>query len=255
MTTVDRDGVAISYTVHGTDTGRLPLLLTHGYSASAGMWKPNIDALSADRVVVTWDIRGHGETASPDGPAAYSQDLSIGDMAAILDACGFERAAIGGLSLGGFLSLAFRLVHPERAAALLLFDTGPGFNRDEPREQWNEIARGFAVEFDERGLDALVASPEVAGGAHDPAGLANAARGILVQHDNRVIASLPTIDVPTLVVVGEFDRQFLNAADYIAAKVPGADKHVIANAGHASNIDQPAAFNRIVTEFLTTVDT
>ena len=171
-------------------------------------------------------------------------------MAAILDACGIERAAIGGLSLGGFLSLAFRSAHPERTAALLLFDTGPGFNRDEPREQWNEMARGFAAAFDERGLDALVASPEVAGGAHDPVGLAHAARGILTQHDNRVIASLPEIDVPTLVLVGEHDRQFLNAADYIAAKVPGAVKHVIADAGHASNIDQPAEFNRIVTDFL-----
>jgi pimeloyl-ACP methyl ester carboxylesterase len=250
MSELDRDGVAISYLVHGTDTGRTPLLLTHGYSASAGMWKPNVDALSADRLVVTWDVRGHGESASPDEPTAYSQELSIGDMVAILDACGIERAAIGGLSLGGFLSLAFRLEHPDRTAALLLFDTGPGFNRDEPREQWNEMARGFAASFDERGLDALVASPEVAGGEHDPAGLAHAARGILTQHDNRVIASLAGIDVPTLVVVGEHDRQFLNAADYFAAKIPGAVKHVIANAGHASNIDQPAEFNRVVTAFL-----
>jgi pimeloyl-ACP methyl ester carboxylesterase len=250
MTTIDRGGVAISYTVHGIDTGRAPLLLTHGYSASAGMWEPNVGALSADRLVVTWDIRGHGQSASPDDPAAYSQVLSIGDMAAILDACGIGQAAIGGLSLGGFLSLAFRLEYPERTVALLLFDTGPGFNRDEPREQWNEMARGFATSFDELGLDALVASPEVAGGDHHPVGLAHAARGILTQHDNRVIASLPDIAVPTLVVVGEHDRQFLNAADYFAAKIPGAVKHVIADAGHASNIDQPAEFNRLVTQFL-----
>jgi pimeloyl-ACP methyl ester carboxylesterase len=251
MSVIDRDGVAINYDVFGTDTGRIPLLLTHGYSASAGMWKPNVDALSADRLVVTWDIRGHGDSASPDDPTAYSQELSIGDMAAILDACDIERAAIGGLSLGGFLSLAFRLEHRDRTAALLLFDTGPGFNRDEPREQWNEMARGFAASFDERGLGALAASPEVAGAEHDPVGLAHAARGILTQHDNRVIASLTEIDVPTLVVVGENDRQFLNAADYFAAKIPGAVKHVIASAGHASNIDQPAEFNRLVIEFLT----
>jgi pimeloyl-ACP methyl ester carboxylesterase len=250
MSFVDRDGVAINYLVHGADTGRTPLLLTHGYSASAGMWKPNLDALSADRLVVTWDVRGHGDSASPDDPTAYSQELSIGDMVAILDACGIERAAIGGLSLGGFLSLAFRLEHPHRTVALLLFDTGPGFNRDEPREQWNEMACGFAASFDERGLDALVASPEVAGGQHDPIGLAHAARGILTQHDNRVIASLADIDVPTLVVVGDHDRQFRNAADYFAAKIPGAVEHVIADAGHASNIDQPAEFNRVVTQFL-----
>lgn len=252
---LDRDGIAISYTVHGVDTGRTPLLLTHGYSASAGMWRPNLDTLSAARLVVTWDVRGHGESASPGDPAAYTQALSLRDMAAILDACGIGRAAIGGQSLGGFMSLAFRLEHHDRTAALLLFDTGPGFSRPGPREQWNEMARGFAAAFDERGIDALTASPEVAGGRHDPVGLAHAARGILVQHDERVIASLPAIDVPTLVVVGERDRQFRNAADYLAAKIPGAVKHVVAGAGHAPNIDRPAEFNRIVTDFLDEVDT
>ena len=251
MSTLERDGVTISYAVHGADSGRTPLLLTHGYSASAAMWKPNVDALSADRPVVTWDLRGHGRSGSPDDAAAYSQAASIGDMAAILDACGIERAAIAGLSLGGFLSLAFRLEQPRRTAALLLFDTGPGFHRDEPREQWNEMARGFADSFDTRGLDALAASPEVVGGHHDPVGLAHAARGILTQHDNRVIASLPDVDVPTLVIVGEHDSPFRRGADYMAAKIPDAELHVIAGAGHASNIDQPAEFNRLATEFLT----
>jgi pimeloyl-ACP methyl ester carboxylesterase len=206
--------------------------------------------LSADRPVVTWDLRGHGESGSPDDAAAYSQAASIGDMSAILDSCGIERAAIGGLSLGGFLSLAFRLEQPRRTAALLLFDTGPGFHRDEPRQQWNEMARGYADSFENRGLESLVASPEVVGGHHDPVGLAHAARGILTQHDSRVIASLPDVDVPTLVVVGEHDRPFRKGADYMAAKIPGAELHVIADAGHASNIDQPDEFNRLVTTFL-----
>ena len=250
MSTLERGGVTISYTVHGAASGRTPLLLTHGYSASARMWTPNVDTLSADRPVVTWDMRGHGESDSPDDAAAYSQEQSIGDMKAILDVCGFERAAIGGLSLGGFLSLAFGLENRQRTAALLLFDTGPGFHRDEPREQWNEMARSFADAFDARGLGALGASPEVTGGRHDPVGLAHAARGILTQHDNRVIASLPDVDVPTLVVVGERDRQFLKGADYMAAKIPGAEHRVISGAGHASNIDQSEEFNRLVADFL-----
>ena len=81
-------------------------------------------------------------------------------------------------------------------------------------------------------------------------GLAKAADGMLTQRDARVIESLPTIAVPSLVLVGADDKPFLAAADYMAAKIPGASKVVLPNAGHAANIDQPEAFNLAVTGFL-----
>ena len=73
---------------------------------------------------------------------------------------------------------------------------------------------------------------------------------MLTQKDARVIGSLPTIAVPSLVVVGANDTPFLAASDYMAAKIPGARKAVIPAAGHAANIDQPEAFNRAVLGFL-----
>ncbi|MCL6644115.1 MAG: alpha/beta fold hydrolase, partial [Dehalococcoidia bacterium] len=82
-------------------------------------------------------------------------------------------------------------------------------------------------------------------------GLALAARGMLAQFDSRVIESLETIRVPTLVLVGEKDEPFLGATDYMAAKIPGAQKVVIPGAGHAANIENPAAFNAAVEAFLT----
>lgn len=81
-------------------------------------------------------------------------------------------------------------------------------------------------------------------------GLVRAGRGMLTQKDDRIIRSLPDIKVPSLIVVGSQDKPFLNASDYMAAKIPGARKVVIEGAGHAANIDQPEAFNRAVTEFL-----
>ncbi|MGH6972247.1 MAG: alpha/beta fold hydrolase, partial [Caulobacteraceae bacterium] len=81
-------------------------------------------------------------------------------------------------------------------------------------------------------------------------GLAKAARGMLTQHDARVISSLPDIKVPSLVVVGSEDQPFLAASDYMAAKIPGAKKTVIEGAGHASNIDKPEAFDAAVLNFL-----
>ena len=80
--------------------------------------------------------------------------------------------------------------------------------------------------------------------------LALAARGTLTQHDAHVIESLPSIKVPTLIIVGSNDHQFLGAADYMADKFPNVTKVVLDNAGHASNIDQSIAFNQAVAAFL-----
>ena len=252
MSFLDRDGVRIRY----ERTGAGPVvLLSHGYTASGRMWAGNVGALAdAGHTVVTWDQRGHGESDYPGDPSAYAEPLAVADMAAILDEVGAERAVIGGMSLGGYLSLAFHLAFPERTAALVLVDTGPGFRSDDARAAWNRTAEQYATDFTARGLAALAVSDErseVDPSVHrDATGLAAAARGLLAQRDDRVIASLPTIAVPTLVVVGADDQPFLAAADHMAAKIPGAEKVVIVGAGHASNIDQPKAFNEAVTGFL-----
>ena len=172
-------------------------------------------------------------------------------MAAVLDACAIERAIIGGLSLGGVMSLAFHLAYPERVRALLLFDTGPGFRNPEARRQWNERAEARARDLEEKGLPNLAGGAEARLGRHRSAqGLAGAARGMLTMTDGSLIGSLPQIAVPTLVLVGADDQHFLAAADYMAAKIPGAQKAVMPNAGHAANLDQPLAFNRAVAAFL-----
>jgi pimeloyl-ACP methyl ester carboxylesterase len=252
MPHIDRDGVHLYYEVHGpADSTRRPLLLTHGYSATSEMWTPNLAALSARRRVITWDIRGHGRSDAPDDPALYSEALSVEDMAALLDNAAADEAIIGGLSLGGYLSLAFYLRYPERVAALVLCDTGPGYRRDAPRAEWNAMASRWADDFDRQGLGALAGSAEVRASHHrSPAGLALAARGILTQHDARVIESLPSIAAPALVLVGAEDKAFLAAADVMAAKIPRVTRVVLADAGHAANIDQPEAFDRAVIDFL-----
>jgi pimeloyl-ACP methyl ester carboxylesterase len=122
MTThvLERDGVRLHYEVHGGVSAKAPLLLTHGYGASSAMWRGNLAALSGDRQVITWDIRGHGRTVTPAESARYTHEGCVADMAAILDACGATVAVIGGLSLGGYLALCFHLARAERVAALLL---------------------------------------------------------------------------------------------------------------------------------------
>jgi pimeloyl-ACP methyl ester carboxylesterase len=202
--------------------------------------------------LILWDMRGHGQSDYPNDPLAYSEALTVADMAALLDAAGAGHAIVGGLSLGGYMSLAFYRTYPERVRALLIIDTGPGFKKDDAREAWNRRADETAERFEREGLAVLQSlSRERSGVSHRNAGgLACAARGMLAQRDARVIEALPDIKVPALVVVGADDAPFLAASDYMAAKIPGAKKVVIPAAGHAVNIDQPEAFIAAVLPFL-----
>lgn len=253
MPMLDRDGVQLHYEVHGQGP---VILLTHGYSATGEMWRGQVEPLSRDHTLVTWDMRGHGRSDYPEDDGAYSEAATVADMAALLDVVGAERAIVGGLSLGGYMSLAFHRAHPERVRALMIIDTGPGYRSDSARDGWNANARKTAERFEREGLATLQSrSVEARESRHRNAdGLARAARGMLTQRDAAVIDSLPTVAVPTMVVVGADDAPFLNAADYMAAKIPGARKVMVPDAGHAANIDQPAAFNAAVTAFLEEVE-
>jgi pimeloyl-ACP methyl ester carboxylesterase len=248
MPVIDRNGVAIHYETHGEGPA---ILLSHGYSATCRMWDGQIAAFADRWRVIVWDMRGHGQSDDPSDPALYSEALTVADMAAVLDACKVECSIVGGLSLGGVMSLAFHLAHPERVAALMLCDTGPGFRNDEARRRWNKTAMARADDLDARGFAALGRSEEVQMARHrSAAGLAGAARGMLTQHGSHLIDSLEHIAVPTLVLVGADDTHFLAAADYMARKIPGATKVVIPQAGHAANLHQPEAFNAAVGNFL-----
>jgi pimeloyl-ACP methyl ester carboxylesterase len=249
MPKLNRDGVNIHYEVYGSGPA---LLLTHGYSSTSAMWQGQIEALSKQHKLILWDMRGHGQSDYPDDAAAYSEALTVGDMAALLDKAGANSAIIGGLSLGGYMSLAFYRAHPNRVRALLIIDTGPGFKKNDARDAWNTRAYDTGDRFEREGLEVLKSlSPERSGVIHrDASGLARAARGMLTQRDAAVIETLPQIKVPVLVVVGADDTPFLAASDYMAAKIPGAQKVVIPAAGHAANIDQPQAFSDAVLSFL-----
>ncbi len=250
MPKLNRDGTSLYYEVHGHGP---PMLLTHGYSSSSHMWEGQVAAFSKHFKLITWDMRGHGHSDYPADLKDYSEEATVADMAAILDAVGAKTAIIGGLSLGGYMSLAFHLKHPERTRALLIIDTGPGYKKDEARDGWNVTAIKRAERLEAEGLPKGGGAETRTAPHRNAEGLAKAARGMLAQRDARVIESLPNISVPSLVVVGADDTPFIAASDYMAAKIPGAKKVVIPAAGHASNIDQPEAFNRAILEFLESV--
>lgn len=252
MPCLNRDGVNLLYEIYGEGPA---ILLSHGYSATSQMWRGQIDALSRRHRLIVWDMRGHGRSDYPQEVSAYSEEATVADMTALLDAAGADRAIVGGLSLGGYMSLAFHRVYPERVRALIIIDTGPGFKNDEARERWNKRSLEYASRFEAEGLGYLQSlSPEMAMSSHRSAdGLIRAARGMLTQRDDRVIKSLPDIRVPSLIIVGANDTAFLAAADYMATKIPYAARVIVPNAGHSANVDQPELFNQAVVQFLDTV--
>src|SRR5256885_9534267 len=93
MPILDRGDARISYDVKGDGP---TVLLSHGYSATSKMWNGQVGPLSERYRVITWDMRGHGQSEAGDDLAAYTEAATVEDMAALLDACGAERAAIGG---------------------------------------------------------------------------------------------------------------------------------------------------------------
>ena len=245
------NGIEIDYAVSGRGPA---VLLSHGYSATRRMWDGQHRALEHGYQVISWSMRGHGQTESPGDPSQYSAELTVADMEALLRHLRVERAVVGGLSLGGYVSLAFYLAHPEMVRALVICDSGPGYRNAEARAAWNQRAHERAAELETRGLDALSGrSREMreAMGEHRSAhGLAHAARGMLAQEGSDVIDALAGVRVPTLIIVGDQDQPFLAPCEYMAKKVPGARLEVIAGAGHSSNLDQPDAFNQVLRDFL-----
>ena len=248
MAKYTRNGVSIHYEDHGSGPA---VLLSHGYGATSQMWQDQVAAFKNRYRILLWDMRGHGQSDYPTDQSLYSEEHTVADMAGLLDHCGIDKAVIGGLSLGGYSTLAFHLRHPGRCRALMLFDTGPGFKKDEAREAWNKRANERADRWEREGLKARSESTEAQLARHrDASGLARAARGMLAQGGPGVINSLPEIKVPTLVLVGEDDTNFFAATDYMAAKIANSTKVVIPKAGHAANLHNPEAFNKAMGDFL-----
>jgi pimeloyl-ACP methyl ester carboxylesterase len=231
MTQARLNGIQVEFEVTGSGSA---VVLSHGYGETAGMWRGQQAALGARYRLITWDMRGHGGTDAGDEAARYSLDATVDDVRALLRHVGEERAVIGGLSLGGYVSLAFYGAYPEMVRALIICDSGPGYRNPEARAVWNQRAADRASGLEQRGERAL----------------AHAARGMLAQTDARVIDLLPSIRVPTLIVLGDKDEPFIAPCEYMAKKIPRARLEVIAGAGHSSNLDQPEAFNRVLSGFL-----
>ena len=252
MAKVKVNGINLYYEVHGQG---FPVVFLHGFAGTANMWRPQIPALAKGYRFIIYDARGHGQSDSPPSVEQYTADIVVEDLRQLLKSLKIDRAVVGGLSMGGYESLRFYLRHPEMVAALILMDTGPGYRNPARRDEWNRQQAERARLLETQGMASYVAmAPSYVNKEmllkQSAIGLANMARTVVAQHDPLVIESLENIKVPTLVLVGEKDTPFLQAAEYMSKAIPGAQRKVISKAGHAANIDNPDEFNRAILSFL-----
>jgi pimeloyl-ACP methyl ester carboxylesterase len=208
-------------TIHYDDSGPaagLPVLLVHGHPFNRTLWAPQVEALAgAGYRVVTPDLRGYGRSGVTPGRVLLSDFAD--DLAALLDHLGIGQAVVGGVSMGGQITMEFQRRHPQRVRALVLSDTSAPAETDEGKEFRNRLADrllaegmdGYADEVIDKMLAAynVTAMPEVAGRvlammrATDPRGAAAALRGRAERPDYR--DTLAAVRKPVLIVVGADD--------------------------------------------------
>ena len=221
------DGVAIATETRGPDgSDGPPIIATTGWANDRSVWTPMVDNLSVDHAVTTWDLRGHGASAAAP-PGEYTRAHALGDLAAVLDLAG-RPAVLMGHSLGGFLSLAHAVDHPEDVAGLVLVATGPGFRKVEAREQWNESVRAAAA-----GMDLPPGVEEIS-----------------MHHDAHVIDHLAEVQAPVLVLLGERDVRFAASAALFQRDLDVHESVVVADMGHMVHVKAPAECAAAVRRFM-----
>lgn len=255
----------LALTTAALEAKRPAIVFLHGIGGHRQHWDDQLAFFAQQGYTcIAPDFRGYGESEDYEGPLDFIRDFAD-DVLRTLDHCKIERAHIAGLSMGGRVARWFWQQHPARVLSLTLANTQPGFD-------------ALGTEATENFVSARL-GPLMAG--HDPADIATGlARGLIGPAAapgayDRVVASmralhrtsymktvrasveqdrgfvLDAINVPTLVIAGSEDKLYpLALAASMAGCIDGSVLKVIAGAGHLSNVEQPAAFNRVLLDFL-----
>jgi pimeloyl-ACP methyl ester carboxylesterase len=245
-----------------------PILFVHGFPLDHSMWAAQIEALSANYRVIAPDLRGFGQSplGKADPKVGITMEQYANDLSEFLDALKItETVVLAGFSMGGYIAWQFVRKHSNRLRALILCDTRAQADNDEGRAgrikmadnvaEWGsgrvaEIMgpRLFASSTFEKKPELIAAVRRVVERT-PPAAIAAAQRGRAPRPDTT--AFLPSIRLPALVVVGVLDAiSTRDEMKSIAAAIPNAQFVEIAEAGHMTTMENPAAVNEALTAFL-----
>ncbi len=252
----------LAYDDHGIG---LPVIFLHAFPLNRSMWTGITTSLLAEQRyrLVAIDWRGFGESEL--GTPLSTMELLADDLAGLLDHLGIQQAVLCGLSMGGYVAFAFLKKYFQRVNGLILADTRPGADSQEAQASREQVARLAESQGTEAIADLqmpkLLAEEtrrskrevEIAVrrmiNAATPAGIAATSRGMALRAD--LTALLPTLHIPTLILVGEQDGLISPTVvqDY-AALIPDAHVEIIPRAGHLSSLEQPEIFVELLRKFL-----
>jgi pimeloyl-ACP methyl ester carboxylesterase len=267
MATIQVGKLAVAVTDVGDGP---PVVLLHGLACGRRMWFHQIRALRSRFRVIAYDLRGHGRTDAPAVSADYSAAHLARDLVGVLDVLKIERAAVVGFSLGGAPALALAASKPERVSHLVLADVGAG--ADDP-VKIEALARQWVTLIDRGRVDDLVcemlrcefykvyARRNVRCRNHMAAliratpinGLRYTLSEVLMKRKSlfRLTSLLKSVRVPTLVMAGQYDYVCSKGTRVLAQTIPNASLKFIADSGHMTPLEQPAAFSAALMDFLT----
>lgn len=238
------------------------VLFLHGFPHNRTLWAAQLSALFDRARCVAPDLRGFGESTIA---APYSVDQYADDAVALLDALRIQRAVVCGLSMGGYVALALWRRHRRRVRGLILMDTRAGDDSPEGRAKRDQMIALARAKGSGGVADAMITGmvgkqtrekcPEVVDAVHrmlERAPLPGVIGALEAMRDRPdATETLGTIDVPTLILVGEDDVLTPpSEAERLQAGIRGSRLEVIARAGHVSNVERPAAVNHLVSEYL-----
>jgi pimeloyl-ACP methyl ester carboxylesterase len=257
MPTLNVDGVPLHYRDEGHG---LPVLLFHAFPLHSDAFAPQVKALSHRYRFLLPDVRGLGRSAPGEGPTEMSRIAR--DGLALLDALGVESAVVGGVSMGGYVSMALLREDAGRVRGLVLVDTQAGADDEAGRARREAAALEALREGPEASVRTMLPRLVAAGPESDvgrevaalmraatPEGLAAAQRGMALRPDGKDI--LARYAGPALIVVGEKDPITPpDKARQMADLISGARLEVIPDAAHLPNQERPEAFNAVLDRFL-----
>ena len=259
----DVGNVQLYYEIHGDegDNKRPWIVFSHSLACTTEMWRPQIEAFARTHRVLLFDTRGHGQSDCPEGP--YTMEELGQDTYQLLSALDIDRTHFVGLSMGGMIGQELALKHPELLASLTIADSTSSWP-PEAIELFAERARQGA----EVGMDSLVEAtlgrwftPAYhRSNPNDVAEIAEMIRNTPVTGYAGCSYAIPRINYtdrlkeiscPVLVLVGAQDIGTVPALSHeIHENCPGSELFEIENASHLSNIEQPEAFNQVLSSFL-----
>ncbi|WP_305095377.1 alpha/beta fold hydrolase [Prescottella sp. R16] len=250
------DGVGVAFRVIGDGT---PLMLVHGTALSSAIWRAfgYVKALRHEYQLILPDMRGHGRSDGPYEPASYAMDLVVGDVLAILDRLGHERAHYLGYSFGGRVGLSVAAAAPDRLRTLTV---GGGSSRPQAGSFDRLFFPGCVDVLDRDGMTAFLDTWN----AHRSTPLDPATRAAFDANDPRALVAymrraeqepgvpdsvLASITLPTLLFVGSEDRMRLGDTRRMAALIPGAELAVL-DGDHATTVMASGDVLSVVGPFL-----